>query len=320
MSDIPKSGAPVQDVLRWCVDAAVHAPSKHNAQPWWFEIREDVVELHADGSRAMPVSDPTGRELLIGCGAALYTLRLALRCAGYEPLTVEWPRGPGQSVLASVTAGNHTAPSIAELAMLAAVAERHTDRGPLDAAAMGADVPFLLQRVAEGEGATLQLLTSLGLRKTLAAAVAQADRIESADHRFADELREWLPGIPLAARGPGAAGSYRAAFVQRDFDLTGEVPRDGDEVDDPMAAVLWTDGDHERDWLRAGQALQAVLLQATVAGVAASFLNQPLEMPATRAALRQDLALPGFPQMVLRLGVGKGGVPTPRRSADEVVS
>ena len=320
MLDIPKPGTAVSDVLRWCVETAVHAPSKHNAQPWWFEIRHDVVELHADGSRAMPVSDPTGRELVVGCGAALYTLRLALRCAGYDPVTVEWPRGHGQSVLASVTAGRRTAPSIAELAMLAAVAERHTDRGPLDAAAMGTDVPFLLQRAAEEQGVTLQLLTSPGLRRTLADAVAVADRVESADRGFQDELRRWLPGIPLAARGPGAAGSYRAAFVQRDFDLTGEVPRDGDDVDDPMVAVLWTDGDHERDWLRAGQALQAVLLQATVAGIAASFLNQPLEMPATRAALRQDLALPGFPQLVLRLGVGHGGVPTPRRSADEVVS
>jgi hypothetical protein len=41
-----------------------------------------------------------------------------------------------------------------------------------------------------------------------------------------------------------------------------------------------------------------------VAGVSASFLNQPLEIAATRAALRHELALPGFPQVVLRLGVG----------------
>jgi len=110
---------------------------------------------------------------------------------------------------------------------------RHTDRWPLDADAMPPETPFLLQRAAQAEGATLQLLASPGLQEKLAALVGRADRVRSQDT---------------------AAGSYRARFVQRNFDVTGarrvEVPTG---VDRPLPAVLWTDGDRPADWLRAGR-------------------------------------------------------------------
>lgn len=308
------------DLLRRCVEAATHAPSKHNAQPWRFEVADGVVELHADGSRAMPVSDPQGRELVISCGAALYALRLAMRCEGREPVTVLFPEGAGFSVLARVAPGGPVSPSVADMAAYAAIPVRHTDRGPLDAEAMEPGAPFLLQDAAESEGATLHLVAAQGVRQTLAALVGRADRVWSRDPAFEAELREWAGGIPLAARGPGATGSYRAAFVQRDFDLDGEVPRAAYGVDRPLAAVLWTDGDRPADWLRAGMALEAVLLRATVLGVSASFLNQPVELPALRAELRQELMLPGFPQVILRLGVGSDGAPTPRRPVEEVAT
>lgn len=318
----------MNEMLRRCIAAATHAPSKHNAQPWRFEIVDGVVELHADGSRAMPVSDPSGRELVIGCGAALYALRLAMRCEGHEPVTAFFPDGPDFSLLARVAAGGHKAPSVDDMAMREAIAVRHTDRGPLDADALEPGAPFVLQDAAEREGATLQLLTTPGLRQTLATLIGIADRAESQDPAFEAELRAWVrdddgeaDGIPLGARGPGAAGSYRAAFVQRDFDVTGDVHRAAPAgVDRPLPAILWTDGDHPLDWLRAGMALEAVLLRATVLGASASFLNQPLELPATRARLRHDLALPGFPQMILRLGVGADGAPSPRRSVEDVAT
>ena len=305
----------MSELLRRCIEAATHAPSKHNSQPWRFEIVHGVVELHADGSRAMPVTDPNGREMVISCGAALYALRLAMRCEGREPVTVFFPEGDRFSVLARVAAGEHVSPSIAEIALREAITVRHTDRGPLDAEAMTPDAPFVMQDAADSEGATMQLLTTPGLQQTLAELVATADREWSRNPAFAKELRDWvLPGdgsnagIPPGARGPGAAASYRARFVQRDFDVTGEFRGTAKGIDRPLAAILWTDGDQPLDWLRAGMALEAVLLRGTVAGVSASFLNQPLEIEGLRAALRHQFALPGFPQIVLRLGVGADSV------------
>jgi hypothetical protein len=45
----------------------------------------DTIDLLADRSRKLPHIDPTGREMLISCGAALFGLRLAIREMGCLP-------------------------------------------------------------------------------------------------------------------------------------------------------------------------------------------------------------------------------------------
>ena len=67
-------------------DAAA-APSMHNAQPWRFRFLtgERVLLLRADPERAMPRSDPDNRALHIGCGAALFNLRVAAAHANLLP-------------------------------------------------------------------------------------------------------------------------------------------------------------------------------------------------------------------------------------------
>ena len=88
---------------------------------------------------------------------------------------------------------------------------------------------------------------------------------------------------------------------------------------EPLVAVLGTPGDTAADQIIAGQALQRVLLTATDAGLAVSLLSQPIEVPAAREQLRLALGRSGTPQMVMRVGYGKPGWPTPRRSIDEVI-
>jgi hypothetical protein len=77
-------------------------------------------------------------------------------------------------------------------------------------------------------------------------------------------------------------------------------------------------GDTVLDRLRAGLAMQRVLLSATSAGLSASFLSQPIEIPYLRAALRDLLGGPYHPQAVLRIGYGHPQAPTPRRPVADV--
>jgi hypothetical protein len=86
----------------------------------------------------------------------------------------------------------------------------------------------------------------------------------------------------------------------------------------PTIAVLSTLADQRADWVRAGMALERALLVLTRAGVSASFMNQPVELPDLRWLLRSPLTGVGHPQMVLRIGYGDTVPPSPRRALREV--
>jgi hypothetical protein len=68
------------------------------------------------------------------------------------------------------------------------------------------------------------------------------------------------------------------------------------------------------DWLRAGQALQRVLLAATRHGVRTSMLHQAMEWPDLRAAMAGSRRR-CRPQLLIRFGYGPDGGSTPSASA-----
>ncbi|HEY8046312.1 MAG TPA: hypothetical protein VIF35_18755 [Streptosporangiaceae bacterium] len=81
-------------------------------------------------------------------------------------------------------------------------------------------------------------------------------------------------------------------------------------------AVLATASSGPADWLRAGQALERVLLLATQHGAVAGPIHEAL-------GIRDPGPAPGFggqhPQLVLRLGYGPPGPATPRRPVAAVM-
>jgi len=79
--------------------------------------------------------------------------------------------------------------------------------------------------------------------------------------------------------------------------------------------VLSTETDTSLDWLRAGLALERVLLMATRRGVAASFLTQPFE-PQDRNAtpIYRPPSWLKHPQVVSRLGYGPSVAGTPQEA------
>ena len=71
--------------------------------------------------------------------------------------------------------------------------------------------------------------------------------------------------------------------------------------------------------LFAGQALERVLLEATLADLATSLTSQALEDRELRLLARDPGSGTGQVQMVLRLGYGPRGPATPRRPVADVL-
>ncbi|MFA1547722.1 Acg family FMN-binding oxidoreductase [Actinomadura chokoriensis] len=309
--------------VRRLVTAAIAAPSVHNTQPWLFRLDEDasVMELRADPDRGLPVIDPSGRALHLSCGAALFNLRLAIRVTGHLPVVDPFPDAAAEPVLlASVRAVDATMPTAGQTELYATIPHRRTNRRPFGKRRVPQVVRDELVAAAREEGVALGLP---GPQTTayLLSLIAAADAKLVADPAYLAELARWTPdrtrgdGIPWYAFGPRPSGH---GLPLRDFGPAG--PAAGREVDDfaarPQLGVLLTRGDGPRDWLRAGQALQRVLLTATRRGVATSMLSQILDARCTGA---DEPKAHGHIQAIIRFGYGPLVPGTPRRPFPEVL-
>src|SRR5262245_47942919 len=119
-------------VLRYCLEAAVAAPSIHNSQPWRFRVAGDVVDVFADHTRRLAATDPQGRELLISVGAALFNLRVAMFAAGRVPTTRLLPKPAEPGLLARVAPGPPIEMAHTTVALAEAIPLRRTTRLPFE--------------------------------------------------------------------------------------------------------------------------------------------------------------------------------------------
>jgi hypothetical protein len=333
---IGETASILADRAGYLIETAARAPSVHNTQPWRFRASESAVELYCDPRRKLQV-DPAGREMLISCGAALFGLRLAVRSLGYEPV-VELLPDPGRlRLLARVRLGAAKPMTVVEREMLRALPHRHTHRGRFGPGPLPAGLLAGLQHDALAERATL-VLVEPGLAYERLACIARAVHRRLKVEPLAEaDTRRWSrkPGSPArdgvpAYAFPGSAfpgsavpapGRRRSGRLpQRDFDLGRGFGRQEAGGPPPAAtAVLVTSGDTRVDWLRAGQALHRLLVHAASRWVFASLDTQLLEITLIRALIRERLALPGAPQMLLQFGVVDTTHPTGRRPPDELI-
>jgi hypothetical protein len=71
--------------------------------------------------------------------------------------------------------------------------------------------------------------------------------------------------------------------------------------------------------VQVGQALERVLLTATAAGLAVSFLSHVVEAPDTREELRRLIGGTRPPHAVLHIGHGRPVPTPPRRGVDDLL-
>jgi hypothetical protein len=331
-----KSSAVAEKDVRFAIEAAIWAPSIHNTQPWWFGTRDlptsPTISLHADVERRLNVADPDGREMLISCGAALFTLRLAIQHLGYEPVVRLLPDPDRSSLLADIHFGPPTSVTAEIRQLYGQVRRRRSHRGAFLATPIGAHVQSALSNQAQSEHARLEIALTRE-RVALGALTEAAEQTQWLDPAHVSEAARWAPAPGSLRRDGVHQRAYPTAperthphFPMRDFarghDWGTEVADSG--TGEPgvtgLVALLTTPGDTRTDWLAAGQALQRVLLRASAADLSAAFHTQALEVPELREFIRTRFCGGAHPQVLLRLGVASGALETVRRSADHLTS
>lgn len=318
------------NVVSELVAEAAAAPSLHNAQPWRFRFLRGsaVLFLHADLERALPRTDPDERGLHLGCGAALFNLRVAAAAKGLAPVVRLLPAPDDAELLAEVGLLGSTSPDETLARLYPAISRRHSSRFPFRDEHIPAAVAERLCDAAHAEGAQLVFPGAWHVRSILEL-VQDAEGRQAMAPGIRGETAQWTrtepsdvvgapDGIPAEAFGPRQHGTTAPV---RDFAVGRPMPgRTWASFEkNPHIALLGTVRDGPADWLLAGQALERVLLQATVDGLVASMTSQPLEWPELRWVARDPVSAMAHVQMVLRLGYGPEGPASPRRPVADVL-
>jgi len=313
-------------VIEDTVAAACRAPSLHNSQPWQWVFSDGQLRLFLDPSRVMD-TDQSAREALIGCGAALDHLRVAMAAAGWRAHVDRFPNQDNPNHLASIDFTPVEYMTERDLRRAGAIWERRTDRLPFSAPTDWKSFEPVMGSSVAGGDVHIDIFPE-DLRPRLLEASQMAESLRLYDSSYHDELRWWTApfeeaeGIPHSSL-VSAAESDRVG-VGRVFPVVHRPERRPEiSEDQSLILVLSTGRDDRTDALATGEALSATLLECTMAGFATCTVTHLTELQETRDFIRSFMERDAVPQVLVRVGVvpvtGKAPKPTPRRPLSEVL-
>lgn len=338
------------DVRRQAVAYAITAPNPHNRQPWIADLRmPNAITLYCDRERLLPETDPFGRQILIGHGAFIELLVMALAEQGHKAEVQPWPQGALPATLADWDArpvarvllhpGGRPDPLFAQVlrrhtpkvdfdttrpvspAVLAQLLDGAGDAGvpcdgTLDAARVQALRTLCLDAAQVEIGTPRTVLESLRLTRVGPEAILQ--------HRDGISVNGFMPRVAAALGmldldNPPSAGSVAHREMQRRFA--------GHSASAMGFVWLATPGNHRGQQLDAGRAYVRLQLAATALGLGTHPMSQALQefsemaphyAAAHRLLLGRDAPRGGDDatvQMLCRIGYpGAAVVPSPRRA------
>lgn len=327
---------------------ALLAPNPHNLQPWVVDLRQaDQMIVHYDTSRALPMTDPVGRQLLIGCGCFLELLDLAVKEQGIKVDTTLFPQGmpsPDKldgkplAVVRRMPGGATADP------LFAHVLRRRSTKTPYD---MTREVPpearaAMVQAVARTEraaGLKLVVVGGADTNETLEALrdlIWQAWLVEATTARTHKESVDLMRigsaevianpdgislGAPMFDRMKAAGQISREAMLDPDSPGNRMGKQRYAAMMKATPAMLWlSSADNSRQsQLDSGRAYMRAALAVAGLGLSLHPVSQALQEYPEMAGWREQahrllqVAAPGRVQMLCRLGHGPAVDASPRR-------
>jgi nitroreductase len=313
-------------VIEKAVGSACRAPSLHNSQPWQWVFSDGQLRLFLDPSRVMD-TDQSAREALIGCGAALDHLRVAMAAAGWRAQVDRFPNSDNPNHLASIDFSPIEYMTERDRLRASAIWERRTDRLPFSAPTDWNSFEPVMSSGVDGSAVHVDIISE-DMRPRLLEASQMAESLRLYDSAYHDELRWWTApfeeseGIPHSALVSEAENDR--VGVGRVFPAIHRPDRRPEISEDKsMILVLSTDHADRADALAAGEALSATLLECTMAGFATCPVTHLTELEDPRDLIRSLMTHKAVPQILVRVGVvpitEKAPKPTPRRPLSEVL-
>ncbi|HEX4932908.1 MAG TPA: hypothetical protein VFV33_07010, partial [Gemmatimonadaceae bacterium] len=250
----------------------------------WSVVRTggDHLILRLDRVREEDLRDRANREVVMACGAVLENLRIAVHHFHAELDVEPWPDGQDGTAIARLSLGEALTPRREEEALFSVLASAPPPAGGRIGGGVSPALVAVLRHAARSEGGWLDVVADdvrrqiVGDLESEAAAIADAER--GARRLLTARFGASGGGAQFAVGGGPTLGELLGSLganVQPSNEWMGgrAAAARGSALEAPLLAVLGASEDTPDGWLRAGAALQRVLLHASVQGLTAVFLN-----------------------------------------------
>ncbi len=333
---------PVLKAIAW----GLNAPNPHNTQAWKFRILSDTEALMlVDETRILPQTDPTLRQIHIGCGCFTGLFSIGARHEGFRAEVIWFPEGP-------VSREETGKKPVARLSLHPAEPEddplfpfifsRRTNRLPYEGSTLPDETFSRISGLAAPAFTTLRLLNR---EETDAArpVLIRGNDTECRTRRTYEESRVWFraddtaiqthrDGISLRGNGLSGFKLWLAGFFMdggsaeawhSESNLSYYLDRFSDLIASTGSLIALVSPQNEpENWLNSGRDYVRFQLAVTAAGYVLQPLSQVLqefqEMEADRLEMNRILGIlnPQKIQMLVRVGKADPAFLTWRRPVE----
>ncbi|MBK9439843.1 MAG: Tat pathway signal protein [Comamonadaceae bacterium] len=311
---------------RELVRYATLAPSSHNTQCWKFSAADKAITILADLSRRCPAVDPDDHHLFESLGCAAENLVQAALAHGLRAQARFDAKRDAVSVSLSPVPAQTTA-------LFNAITSRQCTRGDYDGKPVSAAESGLLEKTGSSNNVRLLMMTERSATERVLEQVVAANTAQMADPAFVKELKAWIrfnaadavrtrDGLFSATTGnpniPGWLGQRAFGWL---FTTKSENDKYARQIRSSSGiAVFVGQAADKAHWVEVGRCYERFALQATALGIRNAFVNQPVELAATRPDFASAMGLAGQrPDLVVRFGRGPAMPQSLRRSVNAVL-
>lgn len=291
------------------------APSTHNTQPWQFEIKQNGLKVYIDFDKAIPIADPTMRDMYISIGALIKNVELAAHEFGVQVI-IKYPKVlKKRELVAEMTFEDlEKARTPTNSALLQGILKRQNYRGffkeEFDHTMLQEIVRDVITRHTE---INPTITTDEEKIEALAQLTVRGLRMGYATQEFRHEISSYI-NHNLSRKNHGLHGHSLRLNLPQSLVIPKVMKRKdiGKKLGDlnyrsfiasPAVMVLSTKEDDERAWLATGQAMEEIMVRAAAKGMFASLYTASIEMGNLRSELAQTLGLTKvLPQVLFCIG------------------
>ncbi|HAZ28724.1 MAG TPA: hypothetical protein DCY48_03035 [Candidatus Magasanikbacteria bacterium] len=299
------------DHIHFLLRYAILAPSSHNSQPWRFFVSANSLDISFNEKRLLPVSDPLNRLAYIALGCALQNIRIAADYFGLQMVCMYLPNGEIGSPAVHIQFSTIGKGKKDVTHLIHAIPERRSNRMPYTPKPIPDLFLHKLRELSFGQN-NIFCTTTVEMRNHIADVLMKA-RLTLFDHvPFRVELAGYKrhnltrlgTGMPGFTMGFPLLMSFVAPWAVRKFNVIKLLQEKEERLlreQSPCFLIFGTKEDMPHHWVKSGECLQKILLEAERAGIHSSISVFPRTSDAL--AVYRSVAPTGYsPHMFCRLG------------------